>query len=247
MLRSTSRVSVAPSDYTQRLASLRVVLLSTKRPVTIGMVARACACFEVRPLPESTCSIACAISYAISGDALPLPQNQVGDLVFVNPRTADGDILRRSAVRVSKGALQHSLAAGGLRWRACAGLGDAVAGAAWVVAITRLDDAPAPGAPAPGEAARRPSPLPPPPAPPELEVLRTVGALADRVRAVAAAAGAEGGGAVALVFGREDAGFLPAELRAAQASPPARFARAIAWCAFCVARDCVARVCAARV
>jgi hypothetical protein len=53
LLRSKSRVSVAPGDSAPRLASLRVVLLSTKRPVTIGMVARACACFEVRPFAVS--------------------------------------------------------------------------------------------------------------------------------------------------------------------------------------------------
>ncbi len=150
----------------------------------------------------------------------------MGELTFVNPRTVDGEVLRQTAVRVSKGALQHSLADGGLRWRACDSIHDAVAGAAWVVAITRLDD-PDPADPAaaatttaPG-ALWRPPPAAAPPlvaaaaAPAGLEVLQTVGALAERVSAVAGSGG--DGGTVALVFGREDAGFLPCELAAAQA------------------------------
>jgi hypothetical protein len=54
LLRSKAKISVAPlADSAPRLASVRVVLLSTKFPVTIGMTARACACFEVR-LPIRT-------------------------------------------------------------------------------------------------------------------------------------------------------------------------------------------------
>lgn len=71
------------------LSHVTVVLLGTKRPVTIGMVARACASFEI------------------------------GKLVLVCPRVGGAGVLQKSAMRSSKGALQHSMA-GGLVWMECA-------------------------------------------------------------------------------------------------------------------------------
>jgi tRNA G18 (ribose-2'-O)-methylase SpoU len=77
-------------------------------PVTLGMVARACASFEV------------------------------GSLVFVAPRT---NPLLRSALRASKGALQHSISSDKLSWRVCDSLDEALAQSTHVVALTRLEDA----------------------------------------------------------------------------------------------------------
>jgi len=70
------------SSVNGALMDVRVILVGTKRPVTIGMVARACACFEV------------------------------GELAFVAPRTKGGALHLKSALRASKGALQHSLSSG---------------------------------------------------------------------------------------------------------------------------------------
>jgi hypothetical protein len=48
----TFRRDDPPESTPRLLQNISVVLLSTKRPVTIGMVARACACFEVKLHPE---------------------------------------------------------------------------------------------------------------------------------------------------------------------------------------------------
>lgn len=67
------------SGWAPRLADVRVAIVGTKRSTTVGMVARACAAFEV------------------------------AELILVAPR-CDG--LAKSALRASKGALQHSRGAG---------------------------------------------------------------------------------------------------------------------------------------
>eukprot|EP00802_Teleaulax_amphioxeia_P018754 Tamp_18960.p1 GENE.Tamp_18960~~Tamp_18960.p1 ORF type:complete len:370 (+),score=52.06 Tamp_18960:3-1112(+) len=95
--------AVSPAEAV--LADVRVILIGTKMPVTAGMVARACASFEV------------------------------GELVFVAPRT---NPLLRSALRASKGALQHSRAADKLAWRVCDSLDQALEDTGHVVAMTRL-------------------------------------------------------------------------------------------------------------
>ncbi len=89
------------------LGDVRVVLIGTKMPVTLGMVARACASFEV------------------------------GSLIFVAPRT---NPLLRSALRASKGALQHSISSDKLTWRVCDSLDEALAQSTHVVALTRLEE-----------------------------------------------------------------------------------------------------------
>mmetsp|Transcript_36870 Transcript_36870/g.57659 ORF Transcript_36870/g.57659 Transcript_36870/m.57659 type:complete len:353 (-) Transcript_36870:395-1453(-) len=106
----TKRLPEPEDSERQVLQDVAVILVGTKMPVTVGMVARACASFEV------------------------------GNIIFVAPRAKDGNILARSAIRASKGALQHSNGQG-LNWKVCDSLEDAMGDdVGTVVAMTRLSE-----------------------------------------------------------------------------------------------------------
>ena len=172
------------------LGDVRVVLIGTKMPVTIGMVARACGSFEV------------------------------GSLVLVAPRT---NPLQRSALRASKGALQHSLSAGKLRWIVADSLEEALEGSSHAVAMTRLDipeDLSSESPPTAGQDDAAAGTLGGPDEAREgaiwarlqrkqMEGLRGLSRFLSTVRQQAHE---ERRGTLTLIFGREDAGFEQAEL-----------------------------------
>ena len=172
------------------LGDVRVVLIGTKMPVTIGMVARACGSFEV------------------------------GSLVLVAPRT---NPLQRSALRASKGALQHSLSAGKLRWIVADSLEEALEGSSHAVAMTRLDTPEDLGSESPPTAGQDDAAAGTLGGPDEaregaiwarlqrkqMEGLRGLSRFLSSVRQQAHE---ERRGTLTLIFGREDAGFEQAEL-----------------------------------
>ncbi|EKX42792.1 hypothetical protein GUITHDRAFT_111161 [Guillardia theta CCMP2712] len=158
------------------LSDVQVVLLGTKRTVTIGMVARACAAFEV------------------------------GELTFVQPRA---NVLQQSAIRASRGALQHTYG-NGLRWRECETLEEAVGGKQPLA----VDPLPFPSEEeeeAEAETSEE-----------ERDVLADMKKLfgAGELSGMFAEMRREAetsGSRLCLVFGREDTGFLPGELQALDA------------------------------
>ena len=175
------------------LGDVRVVLIGTKMPVTIGMVARACGSFEV------------------------------GSLVLVAPRT---NPLQRSALRASKGALQHSLSAGKLRWIVADSLEEALEGSDHAVAMTRMDipeDLGRESPPTAGQDDAAAGALASVGGPDEagegamrarlqrkqMEGLKDLSRFLSTVRQQARE---ERRGTLTLIFGREDAGFEQAEL-----------------------------------
>jgi len=156
------------------LSDVQVVLLGTKRTVTIGMVARACAAFEV------------------------------GELTFVQPRA---NVLQQSAIRASRGALQHTYG-NGLRWRECETLEEAVGEGNCVIVMTRIAEEEEEAEAETSEEERDVLA--------DMKKLFGAGELSGMFAEMRREAETSGS-RLCLVFGREDTGFLPGELQALDA------------------------------
>jgi tRNA C32,U32 (ribose-2'-O)-methylase TrmJ len=177
-VRKVASKTAAPAPVSARapaLGDVRVVLIGTKMPVTLGMVARAAASFEV------------------------------GSLVFVAPRC---NPLQPTAMRASKGALQHSFSEDRLSWVVADTLEEALRGCKYVCGMTRLDAVE-------GLSQKK------------LHGMRELCGLLEDLRRLgdgtsergqgareAAQENPQKGGTLALVFGREDTGFEEQELQA---------------------------------